>query len=96
MENSTLFDFFKPFPKGDVPVVETDWERYEAGLNTTWEGPGHGSVLEDSAGDWWLVYHSWRWRHEDMQSDPGRVMLLDRLELVLREGLCNSHLCLMD
>ena len=42
-----------------MPVVETDWERWDAGLNTTWEGPGHGSVLEDSVGDWWLVYHSW-------------------------------------
>ena len=85
-----------PYRKGEIPVVETDWERYDQGLNTTWEGPGHGSVLEDSVGDWWLVYHSWRWRHEDLQSDPGRVMLLDRLELVLREGSFNSYLSLMD
>ena len=69
-----------PYTKGEIPVVETDWERWEAGENCTWEGPGHGSVVVDRAGDWWLVYHSWTWRHHDLQTDPGRVMLLDRLE----------------
>ena len=53
-------DLLGPYIKGEVPVVETDWESYDQGLNTTWEGPGHGSVLVDKAGDWWLVYHSWR------------------------------------
>ena len=24
------------------------------------EGPGHGSVAEDGAGQWWLVYAAWR------------------------------------
>ena len=51
-----------PYSKGDIPVVQTDWERYDQGLNTTWEGPGHGSVVEDLAGVWWLVYHSWTYR----------------------------------
>ena len=23
-------------------------------------GPGHGAVVEDSAGQWWLVYAAWR------------------------------------
>ena len=44
-------------------MVETDWDRYEQGENSTWEGPGHGSVVEDGEGDWWLVYHSWRYGH---------------------------------
>ena len=38
----------------------TDFSRYNQGINTTFEGPGHGSVVVDRAGDWWLVYHSWR------------------------------------
>jgi len=67
-----------PYVKRDVPVVETDWERYNSGQNCTFEGPGHGSVVVDKAGDWWVVYHSWRYAHLDRQ--PGRVMLLDRLE----------------
>ena len=46
-----------------MPVVETDWDRYEQGVNSTFEGPGHGSVVEDGAGDWWLIYHSWRYGH---------------------------------
>ena len=69
-----------PYSKGEVPVVETDWENYEQGLNTTWEGPGHGSVVVDSAGAWWLLYHSWTFRHDQAEADPGRVMLLDQLE----------------
>ena len=71
-----------PYSKGEIPVVETDWESYEHGLNTTWEGPGHGSVVVDSAGEWWLLYHSWTFKHDQLEAgaDPGRVMLLDRLE----------------
>ena len=59
-------------------MVETDWDRYEGGQNSTWEGPGHGSVVVDGEGDWWLIYHSWRYGH--LMREPGRVMLLDRLE----------------
>ena len=67
-----------PYVKGEVPVVETDWERYDNGLNSTFEGPGHGSVLVDNDGDWWLIYHSWR--YGKLLREPGRVMLLDRIE----------------
>ena len=65
-----------PYEKYEIPVVQTDWDRWEAtclllnlkhymsrynqGLNSTFEGPGHGSVVVDRAGAWWLVYHSWR------------------------------------
>jgi len=66
-----------PYTKSDTPVVQTDWERYNAGVNCTFEGPGHGSVVVDGAGDWWLAYHTWRFGHADRA--PGRVMALDRL-----------------
>ena len=63
-----------PYSKGEIPVVETDWERYDQGLNTTWEGPGHGSVVKDKAGAWWQQdsidsSHS----HLDTQSTAGEV-----------------------
>ena len=48
-------DIMGPYVKGEVPVVETDWERYSSGQNSTFEGPGHGSVVVDKAGDWWLA-----------------------------------------
>jgi len=47
------------------------------GENCTFEGPGHGSIVVDAAGDWWLAYHSWRFGHIDRE--PGRVMLLDKI-----------------
>ena len=68
------------YTKNQVPVVQTDWDNYNQGVNTTFEGPGHGSVVVDLVGDWWLVYHSWRYHHHEMEVDPGRVMLLDKLE----------------
>ena len=34
-----------PYVKRRLPVLETDWGRYSRGLNTTWVGPGHGSVV---------------------------------------------------
>ena len=66
-----------PYTKAASPVVQTDWEKYHAGENCTWEGPGHGSVVEDAAGHWWLLYHSWAFGHLDRE--PGRLLLLDRL-----------------
>ena len=69
-----------PFTKGEVAVVETDLDNWNVGMNTTFEGPGHGSVVVDNVGDWWLVYHSWKYHHQELEEDPGRVMLLDKLE----------------
>jgi beta-xylosidase len=66
-----------PYRKRDKAVVETDWRRHMAGRNSTWEGPGHASVVEDGAGGWWLVYHAWRYGR--MNQSPGRMVLLDRL-----------------
>ena len=70
-------DLLGPYTKGEVPVVETDWDRcvaaplvlipdwgsvcrYDHDQNSTFAGPGHGSVVRDTRGDWWLVYHGWR------------------------------------
>jgi len=66
-----------PYEKWDTPVIETDWDRYNNNQNSTFEGPGHGSVVSDAAGDWWYVYHSWRYGH--LNREPGRVMLLDKI-----------------
>ena len=42
------------------------------------EGPGHGSVVEDGAGAWWLVYAVWRAGAVNTWP-PGRLMMLDRI-----------------
>ena len=39
------------------------------GVNTTFVGPGHGSVVE-CGGQWWLLYHAWLYGRE--RRDPGR------------------------
>ena len=56
--------------------------------NDRWIAPGHNSVVEDAAGDAWLLYHAVDARRsrakpaDDVNSR--RVMLLDRIEV--REG----------
>ena len=56
--------------------MQMDWARYERGKNCSWEGPGHGSVVPDIAGTWWLVYAAWP--YQGVNTDLGRAMLLDR------------------
>ena len=73
-----------PFSRGHLPVLTTDWRRYDKvlsvkkkidaflsyqGLNCTFIGPGHGSVVEIGS-DWWLVYHAWL--YGKLNSSPGR------------------------
>jgi len=66
-----------PFIKRNKPILSTDWERYNKGENCSFIGPGHGSVVEQG-GDWWLLYHAWRWGSlNDYQA--GRVLLLDKI-----------------
>lgn len=48
------------------------------GDQVMFEGPGHGSVVEDGAGDWWLVYAVWRAGLVNTWP-PGRLMMLDRI-----------------
>ena len=58
--------------------AETADTREESGDQAMFEGPGHGSVVEDSAGAWWLVYAVWRAGAVNTWP-PGRVMMLDRI-----------------
>lgn len=48
-----------------------------------WMAPGHTSAVQDSAGDWWLVYHAIDTRRPragpDAPVNSRRVMLMDRL-----------------
>ena len=60
---------FGPFIKRRLSVLETDWRDYKRGLNTTFVGPGHCSVVS-VGGDWWILYHSWTFGHVD--TEPGR------------------------
>jgi len=65
-----------PYVKRRLPVLETNWDEYKQGVNTTWIGPGHGSVV--SNGDqWWMIYHAWTYGHLD--EEPGRRVLLDKI-----------------
>ena len=54
----------------------------------TWVAPGHNSVVEDSAGDDWIVYHAVDARRprsrETDEINTRRVMLIDRI--VWRDG----------
>lgn len=68
-----------PYSRGHAPVLTTDWGRYDKGMNCTFAGPGHGSVVE-AGGDWWLVYHAWLYGR--MNQDPGRMMLMDKVKWV--------------
>ena len=43
------------------------------------DGPGHGSVVEDDAGDWWFVYAAWEGGHVNIWP-PARLMMLDKIE----------------
>ena len=69
-----------PYVKSTKPVVAMDSERSSRGVNTTWTGPGHGCVVQDHIGSWWLVYHAWVVGKIGDES-PGRQMMLDKLSL---------------
>jgi len=66
-----------PFARGHRPVLTTDWERYNKGINCSFVGPGHGSIV-DVEGDWWVVYHSWL--YDRLNDAPGRLMLMDKVK----------------
>jgi len=70
-----------PFSRGHNPVLTTDWGRFNRGLDCSFVGPGHGSVVE-YGGEWWMIYHAWL--YGKMNADPGRVMMMDRV--VWRDG----------
>jgi len=62
-----------PFTKSDLAVLQG-----EDGEEVQFEGPGHGSVLEDTAGDWWMVYAAWKAGKVNTWP-PGRLMLVDKI-----------------
>lgn len=57
-----------PFTKADQPILTS---------NTSFAGPGHGSVLHGPSGDWVHVYHAWLADH--VGEAPGRLVLVDRI-----------------
>ena len=60
---------FGPFIKRRLPVLETNWRQFRNGVNTTFVGPGHCSVVT-VGDDWWVLYHSWTFGNVDAK--PGR------------------------
>lgn len=57
-----------PFTKLGDPILVS---------NSTFGGPGHGSIVRGPRGDWIHVYHSWR--AESVGRSPGRLVLIDRI-----------------
>ncbi|MDQ3034016.1 MAG: glycoside hydrolase family 43 protein [Myxococcota bacterium] len=57
-----------PFTKASAPILVS---------NSSFGGPGHGSILRGPSGDWVHVYHSWL--AGSVGSAPGRVVLVDRI-----------------
>ena len=46
-----------------------DLSMYYKGQNSTFVGPGHGSVVV-IGDDWWVFYHAWLSGH--VNTEPGR------------------------
>jgi len=57
-----------PFTKAPAPILVS---------NSSFGGPGHGSVLIGPSGDWVHVYHSWL--GGKVGQAPGRHVLVDRI-----------------
>lgn len=60
--------------------INERWEKCPANpilaSNSTWRCPGHGSVVEDTQGRFWFIYHAYA---SDTFVLTGRQMLLDQL-----------------
>ncbi|WP_083681197.1 family 43 glycosylhydrolase [Archangium sp. Cb G35] len=62
---------------GGTPVISMNGNR--------WMGPGHNTVFQDAAGQWWTVYHAVDQSHPFFESATGftkRPALLDPLDWV--------------
>lgn len=57
-----------PFTKRGDPILSS---------NSSFAGPGHGSIVRGPSGEWVHVYHSWLAGR--VNADPGRVVLVDRV-----------------
>jgi arabinan endo-1,5-alpha-L-arabinosidase len=64
-----------PFQKMGHPILEA---------SRRWLAPGHNSVVEDSSGQSWIVYHAVDTRRPGEPVNTRRVMLIDRI--VWRDG----------
>ena len=59
--------------------LHTDYPRYNAGINCTFVGPGHGTPIKLANGsDFWYVYHTWKFGAVGTEI-PGRVMNIDQI-----------------
>lgn len=63
--------------EGDYPILEA---------GDKWIAPGHNSIVQDDAGDDWIIYHAIdkndRWVYPDKKQEDKRVMLIDKIEYV--------------
>ncbi len=57
-----------PFTKAGPPILTS---------NSSFGGPGHGSIVRGPRGDWVHVYHSWL--AGSVGGSPGRLVLVDRI-----------------
>ncbi|MBL8601156.1 MAG: family 43 glycosylhydrolase [Myxococcales bacterium] len=60
-----------PFTKRAEPILVT---------GGAWAGPGHGAIVQGPSGDWVHVYHAWRAGR--VGTDPGRLVLVDRIDFL--------------
>jgi arabinan endo-1,5-alpha-L-arabinosidase len=62
---------------GGTPVISMNGNR--------WVGPGHNTVFQDAAGDWWTIYHAVDRNDPFFETEPGftkRPALLDAIDWV--------------
>lgn len=80
--------------EGDTPILEA------AGR---WLAPGHNSIIEDDAGQLWIVYHAIdkedRWMYPEQKREDKRVMLIDLIDFndgwpVINDGCPSDTLTL--
>lgn len=57
---------------GGSPVLPQNGNR--------WTGPGHNTVFEDVAGQWWTIYHAIDLKEPFFARQTRRVALLDRID----------------
>ena len=57
--------------------MHTNLDMFDAGQNSTFVGPGHGSAVL-VGDDYWFLYHAWKWNKVGAYP-TGRVLLLDKV-----------------
>jgi len=64
--------------------LHTNLDIFDAGQNSTFVGPGHGSAVRVGT-DYWFIYHAWKWNKVG-DYPPGRVLLLDKIDWNKKTG----------